>query len=289
MAPLKPHWKQPSHPDIQAVIINEHEFTSKSLSMVSLPPFGLYAKMLFPPCTVVTGDEPTYATVQFGKDKHLDLNSDLLYINHSCEPSLIFDTANLHILAGPNGIKAGEELTFFYPSTEWVMAQPFDCLCGKPTCRGRIAGARDMTKKQLEGLWINGHIRELLEEKAPEDAKLPQHGSANSASAKDSQTDVKSSQPDTTARVLERALDHANKMVEDARTALQSYLERTRPRQDGTRGSGGNGHVPSGNARHSSVIQNEGNAQTTMAPGLPRRGPTSRELSGEMGGDTNTA
>lgn len=89
MAPLKPHWKQPSHPDIQEVIINEHEFTSKSLSKVSLPAFALYAKLLFPPCTLVTGDEPTYATVQFGKDKHLDLNSDLLYINHSCEPSLV--------------------------------------------------------------------------------------------------------------------------------------------------------------------------------------------------------
>ena len=89
MAPLKPHWKQPSHSDIQEVMINEHEFTSKSLSKISLPPFGLYAKLLFPPCTLVTGDEPTYATVQFGKDKHLDLNSDLLYINHSCEPSLV--------------------------------------------------------------------------------------------------------------------------------------------------------------------------------------------------------
>jgi len=44
------------------------------------------------------------------------------------------------------------------------MAQAFDCLCGKPTCRGRISGANDMTPAQLEGLWLNGHIRELLEE-----------------------------------------------------------------------------------------------------------------------------
>lgn len=87
MAPLKPHWDQPSHPDIQEVIINEHEFTSKSLSKVSLPPFGLYAKLAFPPCTLA--EYPTYATVQIGPNKHLDLNSDLLYINHSCEPSLV--------------------------------------------------------------------------------------------------------------------------------------------------------------------------------------------------------
>lgn len=87
MAPLKPHWDQPSHPDVQEVIINEREFTSKSLSRISLPPFGLYAKMDFPPCTLA--DAPTYATVQIGRNKHLDLNSDLLYVNHSCEPSLV--------------------------------------------------------------------------------------------------------------------------------------------------------------------------------------------------------
>ncbi|KAK7980070.1 hypothetical protein PG990_002934 [Apiospora arundinis] len=280
MAPLKPHWKQPSHPDIQEVIINEHEFTSKSLSKVSLPPFALYAKLLFPPCTLVTGDEPTYATVQFGKDKHLDLNSDLLYINHSCEPSLIFDTANLQIIAGPHGIQAGEELTFFYPSTEWEMAQPFDCLCGKPTCRGRIGGARDMTKKQLEGLWINGHIRELLEEKAADETRLSQNGSAGSTPNKDAQSD-------TTALALEDALKHAHKVVEAARNALQSYMETTTSKQNGVQVPGSNGHVPNGNALDSSpVLENGGNAQATMAPGMPRRGPTSRELSGEMGGDT---
>jgi hypothetical protein len=87
MAPIKPHWSQPSHPDIQDVIVNDAEFTTKSVSKIALPPFGLFAKLEFPPCTVAA--EPTYATVQIGRDKHLDLNSDLLYINHSCEPSLV--------------------------------------------------------------------------------------------------------------------------------------------------------------------------------------------------------
>ena len=31
--------------------------------------------------------------------------------------------------------------TFFYPSTEWAMASPFDCHCGSARCLGRIAGA----------------------------------------------------------------------------------------------------------------------------------------------------
>lgn len=88
MAPLTPHWQQPSHPDIQeVVIVNETEYTTKSLSRVALPPFALFARLDFPPCTEAA--EPTYATVQMGRNRHLNLNSDLLYINHSCEPSLV--------------------------------------------------------------------------------------------------------------------------------------------------------------------------------------------------------
>lgn len=88
MAPLTPHWTRPSHPEIQNVVITDAaEFTTKSLSKVSLPPFAVYAKMAFPPCTMA--EEPTYATVQIGRNKHMNLNSDLLYINHSCDPSLV--------------------------------------------------------------------------------------------------------------------------------------------------------------------------------------------------------
>lgn len=90
MAPITPHWQQPSHPDIQEVIINEAEFTTKSLSRVALPPFALFARFDFPPCT--EAPEPTYATVQMGRNRHLNLNSDLLYINHSCEPSLVSES-----------------------------------------------------------------------------------------------------------------------------------------------------------------------------------------------------
>lgn len=46
------------------------------------------------------------------------------------------------------------------------MAQPFDCLCNTPSCRGRIAGARDMTDAQLNGVWLNGHIIQLRAEQS---------------------------------------------------------------------------------------------------------------------------
>lgn len=86
-APLKPHWQQPSHPDIQQVVWGEGDFSSKSLSKVAVAPFGVFADMSFPPCTLV--EESAYSTVQISRDRHIDLNSDLLYLNHSCEPSLV--------------------------------------------------------------------------------------------------------------------------------------------------------------------------------------------------------
>ncbi|KAK6955786.1 hypothetical protein Daesc_003430 [Daldinia eschscholtzii] len=281
MAPLTPHWDQPSHPDIQEVIINPHEFTSKSLSKISLPPFGLYAKLDFPPCTFA--ESPSYATVQCGRDKHLDLNSDLLYINHSCEPSLIFDTANMNVIAGPNGLKPGEELTFFYPSTEWDMAQPFDCLCGKPTCRGRISGAKDMAKAQLEGVWLNGHILQLLEERDLRRRKEtdPGNGTSTLAGGRRDPSSTEVGPPpggddsdDVTAHELRNALKLAEKVVEAARSALQSYL--ASPALSARNGGDGGGERGSADAR----------TEAGLVSGLTRRGITSRELSGEMGGDT---
>lgn len=85
---MKPHWQQPSHPEIQQVVFgNAGDFSSKSVSRVQVAPFGLFADMSFPPCTLV--EESTYATVQISRDRHILLNSDLLYLNHSCEPSLV--------------------------------------------------------------------------------------------------------------------------------------------------------------------------------------------------------
>lgn len=250
MAPLTPHWQQPSHPAIQEVVINNEEFTSKSLSKVAFPPFAVYAKLAFPPCTVA--EEPTYATVQMGKNSHLNLNSDLLYINHSCEPSLIFDMGSMNILVGPKGLQPGDELTFFYPSTEWSMAQPFTCLCGNSSCRGTISGAKDMLPQQLEGAWLNSHIHDLLEEQR-----------ANTSSAAE----------DSTAKALRDALVQAEKVVEAARLAVRTYAASSSQK---TGAAAVKGKTNGFAAKH----------DVTSAEGLNRRGPTSRELSGEMGGDT---
>lgn len=88
---VKPFWAQPSHGEIQEVRFASGGFMTKSYSKIHVPPFGLFAKLEFPPCT--KAEKPTYATVQMGRNEHLNLNSDLLYINHGCDPSLVSATS----------------------------------------------------------------------------------------------------------------------------------------------------------------------------------------------------
>lgn len=106
---------------------------------------------------------PTRFTVQVGIDRHIDGLAQLTFMNHSCAPNVFLNTANLTLVA-LRDIAAGEEVTFFYPSTEWHMAEPFGCLCGTPECVSYIAGAEVMPEHVLGRYEINEHIREL---KAP--------------------------------------------------------------------------------------------------------------------------
>ena len=86
--------------------------------------------------------EPNYLTVQLSGHEHIYLQPDWLqYINHSCDPNAFFniETMQLECL---KDVAEGEELTYFYPSTEWEMDQSFVCKCGSPDCIGVIRGAQ---------------------------------------------------------------------------------------------------------------------------------------------------
>lgn len=159
-----PAWVQPDLHRLLRVEHNPGSFASRSLSLVTLPAGALFARITSPtPATVA------YSSVQAGRDLHIELNCDLVYINHSCDPTLIFDMQRWEVRVNPDrasGLKPGDELTFFYPSTEWAMAQPFDCLCRGVQCRQRISGARDMRLEDLNEYWLNQHIKDLLAEKA---------------------------------------------------------------------------------------------------------------------------
>ena len=84
---------------------------------------------------------PTYLTVQTGINKHITLSPSFIqYINHSCDPNVFFNTSTMELMALKN-ISIGDELVFFYPSTEWDMTQSFQCFCGSLACLKEIKGA----------------------------------------------------------------------------------------------------------------------------------------------------
>lgn len=99
-------------------------------------------------------------TVQIGHNEHTDVGK-LAALNHSCDPNVILDTKNM-LMVACRDIAKGEELSFFYPSTEWEMAAPFICLCGASNCIHVVAGARFLPLSTLENHYLNPHIREMM-------------------------------------------------------------------------------------------------------------------------------
>jgi len=133
-------------------------FGSAAISLVSLSRGSLFA-----PMHGITPAPKAYSSVQISQDEHIELNSELVFCNHSCAPTLEFDVGRLEVrVARDRDLKEGDVLTFWYPSTEWDMAQPFECTCGSEGCKGLISGAGQMEEKLVREYWLNGHIEELL-------------------------------------------------------------------------------------------------------------------------------
>jgi hypothetical protein len=161
--PTLANFPPPTHPECLRVNRSTKAFASGAYSLVDLPAGAVFAKI-----TTATPGKKAYTSVQTGRDTHIELNSDLVYCNHSCTPSLVFDMARMEVrVVDDRPLKTGDALTFFYPSTEWDMDQAFQCTCGagEGVCRGYISGAKNMSSDQLKGYWLNDHISELLNEK----------------------------------------------------------------------------------------------------------------------------
>ena len=99
-------------------------------------------------------------TVQAGANTHLAGIGPLTFMNHSCAPNVVINTPDMTVMA-IRDIAAGEELSFFYPSTEWHMAEPFDCHCGEASCIGLVAGASSLPDDILSRYFLNPHIHAL--------------------------------------------------------------------------------------------------------------------------------
>ncbi|KAK4503523.1 hypothetical protein PRZ48_004438 [Zasmidium cellare] len=164
------------------------------VSKVSLPAGAHFA--------YITSHEPQpspiWKTIQTSATTHTDPQSALLYMNHSCAPSLEVHTfspdpatgkypqsppggnrngeildVGPHGLAGEvrvardKGISPGDALTFFYPSTEWAMDRGFECLCGagKGVCLGQVKGSKEIAGGDLGRWFVNEHILKLAAER----------------------------------------------------------------------------------------------------------------------------
>src|SRR5579871_2095630 len=112
------------------------------------------------PCRHIVS-EPTYLTIQIGPGQHIDQIDVLGFMNHSCAPSTILDVAAQQVIANRD-LAPGDELTFFYPSTEWTMARPFECCCGARECLGWIAGAQELPRERRKDYFFNPHIEALF-------------------------------------------------------------------------------------------------------------------------------
>lgn len=60
----------------------------------------------------------------------------------------------------------GDNMTFFYPGSEWEMTQPFPCWCGAERCINSIRGAKYLSKEVMSQQYFTAkHIQELMDER----------------------------------------------------------------------------------------------------------------------------
>ena len=100
---------------------------------------------------------PSWTSLQIGEGRHIEDIGLMRYANHSCSPNVYFDAGSLEVEI-LHDVEAGEELTLFYPSSEWEMARPFECCCSSEACLGLISGAKNMGREALGHYRINSHI-----------------------------------------------------------------------------------------------------------------------------------
>lgn len=105
----------------------------------------------------VVNSSPSWTSLQIGEDRHIEDIGMIRYVNHSCAPNLYFDAESLEVEV-LRDLEAGEELTLFYPSSEWEMARPFECCCGSDACLGLISGANAISREALSRYRLNRHI-----------------------------------------------------------------------------------------------------------------------------------
>ncbi|KAJ2999339.1 hypothetical protein HDV02_003120 [Globomyces sp. JEL0801] len=101
---------KPVYPDTIQIHVSELDFSSKATTRKAFKQDEVI-------CNIkgITDGVKRWTSVQFGRNRHIELNSELVYMNHSCEPSVKLDCEKQQIIAMKE-LKVGDELCFFYPS-----------------------------------------------------------------------------------------------------------------------------------------------------------------------------
>lgn len=101
-------------------------------------------------------ETPSRHSLQVGWNLHLDQSAardpnDRVarfywrYMNHSCDPATAIRDRDVVAL---RALLPDDSITFDYNTTEYELADPFDCRCGAGHCVGVVRGARHLTPEQ---------------------------------------------------------------------------------------------------------------------------------------------
>ena len=101
-------------------------------------------------------------------------------MNHSCAPTVELEVyppdahgrypdgvAGEVRVARDRDLQVGDEMTWFYPSTEWASPRPFQCRCGAEgrECIGFQRGSKYLSRERLDKHFVNKHVDDLVAER----------------------------------------------------------------------------------------------------------------------------
>lgn len=156
-----PHGRVISQHQIANVLESESTRQKYLLATVSFLPGDIITTFI----AGSTQSFATYLTIQTGSTKHITLLPEFVqYINHSCAPTAFFNTTTMELVCIKE-LQVGDEITFFYPSTEWEMAQPFVCNCGNAECLQLINGASHLSVETLSKYKLTDFIKQQVKQK----------------------------------------------------------------------------------------------------------------------------
>ncbi|KAF9939174.1 hypothetical protein BGZ67_009836 [Mortierella alpina] len=125
---------KPTHPELFEVVHAEGSFNSQLVACRDYKKGQVI-------CDIqgTTPGPKKYTTVQVSRDLHIELNSDLVYLNHSCNPSVSFDTDKMQVIAHVD--------------------------IRKEKCCKSIQGAKFLPTDVMDRYFVCSHIQELLKER----------------------------------------------------------------------------------------------------------------------------